>query len=218
MLAYMLKEGKSVKYTPVAAVTGGDVIESGSLLGVATYDIAAGELGNLAIDGVGVFPKDDAEATFGQVLYWDAANSCFTSTKGALTNPGICVQAAEAGDATVQVKIGCIEVSSTVINDADESQTIDYTPVGALDANDVVESGSLLGFTTAAIEAGELGSLVVDGIGTFPKDDAEATFGQVMYWDSANEYFTSTKGTLTNSGICVEAASAGASTVKIKIG
>ena len=53
--------GNSIDYTPDAAVSAGDVVIQGDLVGVAKLDIAAGALGALAVWGVFDFPKATSE-------------------------------------------------------------------------------------------------------------------------------------------------------------
>ena len=47
-----VQKGDAVDYRPTEAVTAGDVIVQGSLIGVARLDIEAGTLGSLAVVGV----------------------------------------------------------------------------------------------------------------------------------------------------------------------
>ena len=50
----------AIDYTPAAAVTGGDVVVLNGIVGVAVTDIAANELGSLAIEGIFQVPKTTA--------------------------------------------------------------------------------------------------------------------------------------------------------------
>lgn len=82
--AVMRQEGDSVDYTPVAAVTAGDVIVIGtSLVTVATCDIAANTKGSVATRGVFNFPKDNSDfAAAGVPVYWDADGNPYGGTAG----------------------------------------------------------------------------------------------------------------------------------------
>ena len=50
MGAKYIQEGKNVDYTPGSAVTAGDVVVQGDLVGVAKLDIAANRQGALAVE------------------------------------------------------------------------------------------------------------------------------------------------------------------------
>ena len=70
----VLSNGSSIHYTPVAAVSAGDVVPVGSLLGIAPVDIPANTTGSLELDGVFDVPAVNDDAfVFGEPLYWDAA-------------------------------------------------------------------------------------------------------------------------------------------------
>lgn len=75
--------GEVVPYTTVSAVSAGDVVVQGELVGVVTHDIAAGESGNLGVSGNWIFPKatDSGSAlTAGANVYWNAASQVVTTT------------------------------------------------------------------------------------------------------------------------------------------
>lgn len=105
--------GDRVDYTPSSDVSAGDVIVQGSLVGIATDDITANCIGSLAIEGVFDFDKEETAMTAGQDVYYDE-DSELAFTPGATgVYLGKAVDAAEATDATVRVKL--------VIVNADES-------------------------------------------------------------------------------------------------
>lgn len=101
-----------IDYTPGSAVTAGDVIVQGSVVGIATSDIAANALGALAIVGVFKCPKITGSIAVGTKLYWDpagdpvggtAGTGAVTATAGSLKCIGYAALAAVSGDATVPV-------------------------------------------------------------------------------------------------------------------
>lgn len=99
-------EGVRMDYTPGAAVSAGDVVVVGDLVGVATRDIAANALGALNINEVFRFPKTagTGEAIAqGKIVYWDATNEVMTETSTSNQKAGITVAAAAADDETVDV-------------------------------------------------------------------------------------------------------------------
>ncbi|GAG92230.1 unnamed protein product, partial [marine sediment metagenome] len=91
--------GRLIDYTPALAVTAGDVVVQGDLVGVALHDIAALRKGALAIEGVFDFPKDTGSSnaiTAGAKVYWDAENEVATTTAGENKQIGKAVEAASA--------------------------------------------------------------------------------------------------------------------------
>lgn len=105
--AVYVQEGDQVDYTPVSAVSAGDVIIQGSLVGIALRDIPAGVLGALAVEGVFDVNKYANEViSFGDPVYFDNGTHTATGTiaysEGAM---GVAVKAAAASDATVRVKL-----------------------------------------------------------------------------------------------------------------
>ncbi len=50
--ARLVQQGAAIDYTPSSAVTAGDVIVQGALVGIPANDIAANTLGALSITGV----------------------------------------------------------------------------------------------------------------------------------------------------------------------
>lgn len=99
------QDGKSIDYTPEAAVSAGAFVALGGITGFANLDIAAGELGALCIEGVIKCDKATSEAiSVGTVCYWDSTNKCATATATEIFI-GTSVYAAAATDTTVCVKL-----------------------------------------------------------------------------------------------------------------
>lgn len=70
---------------------------------------------------------------------------------------------------------------------------IDYTPVAPVAVGTVVVAGSLVGYSAAAIAAGKLGTLIVQGIADVPKHGTdELTVGEPVYYDESAADFTVT--------------------------
>ena len=105
-MATFVQDGISIDYTPSSAVTAGDVIVQGTLVGVAKKDIAASALGALAVSGVFDFAKGVTSGdaiTAGAAVYWDADNEVATTTADGNTSLGKAVEAATATATTVRV-------------------------------------------------------------------------------------------------------------------
>ena len=103
--AKRVHNGCEVDYTPSSNVTAGDVVVQGSMVGVANRDIAANELGALAVDGVFDFAKGSDTITAGAKVYWNDSSNVATTTSTSNTYIGMAVAAAATGDSTVRVKM-----------------------------------------------------------------------------------------------------------------
>ena len=100
--------GDTVDYTPGTAVTAGDVVVQGELVGVATQDIAANEKGALRVKGVFSFAKGSGSSdalTAGAKVYWDDTSDVVTTTAGSNKYVGKVVEAAAASASTVYVRL-----------------------------------------------------------------------------------------------------------------
>jgi len=110
MIARFIQDGKSIDYTPGSNVSAGDVIVQGELVGVAKLDIAAGQLGALAIEGIFEFPKPTGagtDAAVGTLMYWDVADGNAQETSDTGTNKliGKLVKACSTTDTTCRIKL-----------------------------------------------------------------------------------------------------------------
>ena len=106
--ARFVHDGNLVDYTPGSAVTAGDVVVQGELVGVAKVDIPANVLGALAVTGVFDFPKATGTGTAiatGANCYWDATNQRATTTASGNKLIGKSVRAAADADATVRIRM-----------------------------------------------------------------------------------------------------------------
>ncbi|AQT67939.1 hypothetical protein STSP2_01091 [Anaerohalosphaera lusitana] len=110
MTAVYKQRGDAIDYTPDVDVTAGDVVVQGDLVGIAKLDIAAGELGALAVVGVFDVPKatgvGEAIAA-GAKLYWDEVDSQATTSDGSGANKymGKCILAAGDDDTAVRLRL-----------------------------------------------------------------------------------------------------------------
>jgi predicted RecA/RadA family phage recombinase len=102
----LLQGGETVDYTPSSAVTAGDVVVQGEMVGVAVRDIAANDRGALFKTGNFVCPKattSGSAITAGATLYWDASSEVVTTTSGSNKEFGKAIAAAAATASTVNV-------------------------------------------------------------------------------------------------------------------
>ena len=107
-MATFIHDGNSVDYTPGSAVTAGQVVVQGELVGVAKVDIPANALGALALGGVFDFPKATGVGTAisaGANCYWNAAAQQATTTATGNKLIGKCVRAAVDADTTVRIRM-----------------------------------------------------------------------------------------------------------------
>jgi len=103
-----IHDGNSIDYTPGSAVTAGDVIVQGELVGIAKRDIAANALGSLAVEGVFDFPKATGAGTAitaGANVYWNAGAGQATTTSAGNKLIGKTTKAAADADATVCARL-----------------------------------------------------------------------------------------------------------------
>ena len=115
MATQFVHDGKSVDYTPSAAITAGDVVVQADLVGVAKLDIAANALGALAVTGVFDFPKATGVGSgiaVGKKVHWKADPGVATTDTDDGGDPkveypyiGKVVKAAADADATVRVRL-----------------------------------------------------------------------------------------------------------------
>tara|TARA_B100001123_G_scaffold434270_1_gene560516 strand:+ start:328 stop:669 length:342 start_codon:yes stop_codon:yes gene_type:complete len=108
--ATFIQDGKFVDHTPVGALSSGDVVVQGDLIGVVVRPLAAGEIGALVVDGVFDIAKESGGGvTFavGGIAYWDDTNNVAVATDGAGANKqiGKVVKAAADADPIVRVRL-----------------------------------------------------------------------------------------------------------------
>lgn len=111
MAANYKAKGSTVEWTNGGtAVSSGDVVTVGDLVGIAAVDIGAGETGTVHIEGVFEVPCNSADViSVGQTLTWDASADEFVDTNTPATgdNAGgvVAMTAAGNGVTTVEVKL-----------------------------------------------------------------------------------------------------------------
>lgn len=115
-----VQRGDVINYTPSGAdVSAGDVVELGHCLGVALTDIADGDTGAVAIEGVFTLPKVSAAVfAVGEKLIWDTSAGAFddsaaTPATGDLTGAAIAVVAGANAETTCTVKLTPGNVTKT---------------------------------------------------------------------------------------------------------
>jgi predicted RecA/RadA family phage recombinase len=80
-MASFVHNGAALDYTPGSAVSAGDVVVVGDIVGIAPRDIAASELGAIQVAGVFEFPKASATVVAaGAKVYWSAGSGLATVT------------------------------------------------------------------------------------------------------------------------------------------
>jgi len=106
-----VQAGRVIPFTAAANVVSGQVVRIGQILGVATADVASGEEGRAAIDGVFTVPKvSGAVIAAGESLTWDASAAAFddnaaTPATGDVTGPAaVAFEAAGNGVTSLAVR------------------------------------------------------------------------------------------------------------------
>lgn len=101
-----IQDGKTISFTPTAAVASGEAVLLGMLLVVAICAIAANTAGEGVTEGVFELPKNSPDVVAqGVDLYWDDTEKELTTTATDNTKVGKAWAAAGNGTATVAVKI-----------------------------------------------------------------------------------------------------------------
>lgn len=135
-------EGDSIEYTPVAAVTDGDVIVTGDTIGIAQGDIVANVQGTLRVSGVFRVPKATGAIAKDAKVYWDADGS---------PNVGTASTGAATGTAMGNTRMG------TAVAAAGSSDTYvltRLTQANRTEPTDVAVTATTGGGTTGLIPAG----------------------------------------------------------------
>ena len=101
-----IQDGKTISFTPTAAVASGEAVLLGMLLVVAIGAIAANTAGEGVTEGVFELPKKSTDVvTQGADLYWDDTAKNLTITASTNKFVGKAWAAAANPSATVWVKI-----------------------------------------------------------------------------------------------------------------
>ena len=105
-----VQDGKYLDFTAAADVDSGDLVQVGSLHGVAVTDVANGAKGVLAMEGVFTLPKlvaaaGDAVAAAGDPVYFSAGSVTGDDDSGDNLLVGYALAAAAQAVATVQVRL-----------------------------------------------------------------------------------------------------------------
>lgn len=152
----MYSEGGVIDYTPVGAVTQGQVVVIGTIPMVATRAIAAGVKGSLTNSGVFKLPKTTDTFSAGDAVYWSATNSPVVgdSSSGAADNAtgdlaGYATADALTGDTYVYCELTAAKRTTTIS--------------GSVTADDITGSDSSLGVTGKTGNASAGGAVAIAG-------------------------------------------------------
>lgn len=154
--AEMYSAGVALDYTPVSAVTGGDIVVIGSIPLLAVNDIAAAAKGSLQTGGVWKVPKATGALTQGDSIYWHTAGSPVTGTASSGAADGTASGGYLIGMATADALSGDSYVY-VLATSAKRTATI----AGSVTADDITGSDSSLG--VAGLAAAQGGAIVVTG-------------------------------------------------------
>lgn len=155
MEAIFVQDGKYIDYTPVSAVSTGDVVVIGNIPCVATSPIAAGVLGSVASEGVFNVLKGSEAYTAGDAVYWDedgtptggSTTGCATDNAALGYLMGFAVVDAASGDSTVTVRLTAATRTTTI--------------AGSCTADAIAGSDSSLGISGQ--QAAQGGAIVITG-------------------------------------------------------
>ena len=105
MNAQFLHDGSTIDFTPSTAVSAGDIVTRGGLVGVAKLDIDAGTQGALSLSGVYKVLKGTEKFVTGESVFWDATAGQATHTLAGNQYLGKAVAYAGETDETVSVRL-----------------------------------------------------------------------------------------------------------------
>jgi predicted RecA/RadA family phage recombinase len=101
-----VQNGEVITITAGAAITSGDPVLIGSLVGIAQTSVASGESLACKLEGVFTCKKKSTDTPAqGDKLYWDNTNKEFTTTASGNTLAGNAWAAAASGVTTVQIRL-----------------------------------------------------------------------------------------------------------------
>lgn len=100
-----IQDGASINYTPTADIAGNSLVIFPALAGVAITDIAAGETGALATEGVFDLPKDGTALAIGQAVFAGADGKVSATQEGNALRVGVAWADAAGNTSSVPVKI-----------------------------------------------------------------------------------------------------------------
>ncbi|XYJ11808.1 DUF2190 family protein [Telluria sp. B2] len=96
--------------------------------------------------------------------------------------------------------------------------TLSLAVAAAISAGQAMLVGKIFGVAVSNVAAGESGEFQTYGVFELPALSTDtAAQGAILYWDSTNKRLTTTATGNTRVGVAVEAKTAGAATVQIKI-
>ena len=109
MTSTYVQPGDTIDVVAGSAISSGDVVKVGQVLGVALADIANGATGSVAVRGVFTCPKVTAAViAAGESLTWDVSAGKFddnaaTPATGDVTGNVVAVEAGTSSDTTIKV-------------------------------------------------------------------------------------------------------------------
>jgi len=174
-----------IQYTPVGAVTAGDIVAAGNIIGVASQDIAAGALGALVVVGVvnAVKPNDEAW-TIGLKAYYDSADGSITTTATSNTFIGLTLVAAETAVLGDVILMGAMLSDSTaqegtaVVDLTDSSGGVDpeddtVAAITNIDALTDSSGGSADDTVSPVVAVADTSMVAINGSGMTTAQEAE---------------------------------------------
>jgi predicted RecA/RadA family phage recombinase len=111
MAKNFIQNGDVIPFVAGATITSGELVQVGSLFGVAQNDYANGETGELVLKGVYTIPKTTGVGTAltaGAPAYYDTSEgAAVNGSDESAANPlcGYAIEAAGDDDATAKVKL-----------------------------------------------------------------------------------------------------------------
>ncbi|MPT48259.1 MAG: DUF2190 family protein [Sphingobium sp.] len=99
------QDGAVITLTAPYGVASGGVVKVGSIIAVATGNVAEAAEGEFCTAGVFDLTKANGAVTQGARVYWNDTDKVVTTTASGNTLIGVAILPAAAGDATVRVRL-----------------------------------------------------------------------------------------------------------------
>ena len=106
MAKNFIQAGDTVTIPAPAAVASGGVVIAGAIIGIAQGDAVPGASVDVKTSGVWELPKVGEDVvTLGVAIYWNSTFNLATVTSSENTKIGVAVEAADAGVASIKVRL-----------------------------------------------------------------------------------------------------------------
>ncbi len=161
-----IQKGEVMPWTVTgAAITSGQVVVLGSVIGISLGDYAVGDVAEIALCGVFEVPKATGAITQGAPVYWDAdgnpagttaGTGAATTTSDGNKLAGYAFAAAGSNDTTAIILLGWAPVVDDITASAAEINILDGATLSTAELNKLDGAGAVVASGTQVAHAGNL--------------------------------------------------------------